>query len=478
MFRKNFFYNFLLTGSQFIFPLISFPYASRILGPQGIGSVSFIDSFTQYFLLLAALGIPVYGIREVAKVKDDTAKLNNLFNEIFAIQFISALSFCLIYISLSFFLDRLFNQFTLVSIGVSIVLLNSFSFEWFFQGIGNFSYVAVRSVVAKSLSLILLFIILQDGSSPKIYYLITASVFLINALSNMFYIKKHVHISFKSLKILKHLKPLVILLSSTVAINVYVLMDNVILGFIKGNTDVGYYSTAVRIMRIPLVFIASISAVIIPAISKAYAEKNTGEVNDLANKSFSFISILGIPLMVGVIISAKFIVFTFAGTDFENSVIVLQTLAPCIVIVGLSNLFGLQLLSTFNNEKLLLRAVLIGMCVSLVFNLVLIPRFSFIGAAFTNLITEIIVTTLCYFYIKRRFAFINLSIKTSLVPFLVSISFFIIAFFIRRINLSFLVQEISIIVFCGIVYILTLWSFFKKFISGRIKGFSLSKMPV
>lgn len=454
MLKKNLFYNILLSGSQFIFPLVTFPYASRILGPHGIGSINFIDSFTQYFLLLSVLGVPIYGVREISRVKDDVKQMNDVFNDIFFINILSAFFFSVVYLIFAFSINSLFMHLDLVLIGISIIVANVFSFEWFFQGTGNFSYITKRTLFVRLFSIIFLFIFLKEGSPPKTYYLITASVFILNGISNVFYISKFVKFSSVNISLRKHIKPLAILLSSTLAINAYVLIDNMILGFFKGESAVGFYSTAVRIVKMPLVFIGAVSAVIIPAISNARAENNLIKVKDLLRKSFSYVVLLGVPVSIGLIVCANFIIFLFAGKQFSDSIMILKILSPSILIIGLSNMFGLQVLTNFNKERMLLKAVIIAMIFSLILNIFMIHEFSFIGAAITNILTEILVTGLCYLYAKRVLDFtLNLSVFGSTL--IISAFFFPIAYGIRVLHLSFVLQESLIIITCGIFYVLT-----------------------
>ena len=452
MLKKNLFFNILLSISQFIFPLISFPYASRILGRSGIGTVNFIDSFTQYFILFAALGIPLYGVREIAKIKEDTHKLNNTFNQIFGIHIVSAIIFSCIYLVLALLLPQLKNEMSLVLVGITIIIFNVVSLEWFFQGINEFSFIAIRSIIVKGASVILLFVFLKPHSPPFIYYLITASVFVINGIVNLYYLTKKVKIKIVNLELKKHIKPLVVILSSTLAISVYVLLDNILLGVFKGNSTVGIYSTSVRIVKIPMVLISAMSTVIIPQISRAYNENRISDLNLLAHKSFSFICLIGIPICFGLYVTSDFLIYVFAGSEFTEAIGVLKLLSPLVFLIGLSNLFGLQLLTPTGNEKYLLRAVCIGMVFSLALNLLLIPKFSYVGSAIANIITECVVTGLAYYY-SRQFFTISIDYKIVFQAVVVAALFIPIDFFVRLFHISYILQEIIIIATCSTIYL-------------------------
>lgn len=452
MIKKNLFYNALLAVSQFIFPLITFPYSSRILGPNGIGSVNFIDSFTQYFLLFSALGVPLYGVREIAGSRDNPEKLAKIFNEILLIHLISTCIFSVIYVGLALSVQELRGHMDMVAVGVLIMFSNVFLIEWFYQGIENFSYITARSLIVRTLSVIFLFAFLKPGSNPIIYYLISASGYYVTSILNMFYIKKHVKIKLSKLNLRDHLKPLVIILSSTLAVSVYLLMDNIILGFIKDEKAVGFYSTAIRIVKIPFTIIVAISSVIIPQVSQAFKNNDEDKIRLLIHKSFSFICLFGIPITAGIFISASFLVHKFAGEKFTESIVLVQILSPIILLVGLNNIFGFQILTPMGKEKYLLWAVIIGMIFSVTVNLLLIPVLSYKGAAITNLLTECIVTIACYLYVSRFFK-VWFNLKVALQCTFGAALFFPIAYLIRSMHLNYNITEIGIIFICGIFYV-------------------------
>ena len=292
MLKKNLFYNALLSVSQFIFPLITFPYSSRVLGPNGIGSINFIDSFTQYFILFAALGIPLYGVREISKLKGNEQQLNKTFNEIFVIHLISAAVFSVIYLISALLIPNLWHHFDLVLVGITMIIFGVLSAEWVFQGLEQFAYITSRTLLVRFLSVVFLFLFLKTNSPPIIYYSILASSVILNGIVNIFYVRKFIQIDFKQLELKKHIKPLFIILGSTLAVSVYLLMDNVLLGFIQSEKAVGIYATALRIVRLPLALIGALNSVIIPRMSRAYEKQDFAQIRSIADKSFSLICII------------------------------------------------------------------------------------------------------------------------------------------------------------------------------------------
>ena len=95
--QKNVFYNVVLAISQVLFPLITFPYLARVLGPSHIGLLNFADSYARYFILVAAFGIPIYGVREIAKLQQNKEGLAKLLVEIFSINLIITLLLSIVF---------------------------------------------------------------------------------------------------------------------------------------------------------------------------------------------------------------------------------------------------------------------------------------------------------------------------------------------------------------------------------------------
>ncbi|RFM26673.1 flippase [Deminuibacter soli] len=476
MIKKNLFYNSLLSVSQLLFPLITFPYASRILGPHGIGTVNFIDSFTQYFILFSALGIPVYGVREIAKSKHEPdGKLSKTFNEIFTLHVLSACVFSVLYLVLALSLPSLRKHFDIVLVGIGMLLFSAGSIEWFFQGMEQFGFITARSITVRSISVIALFVFMHAGAPPVVYYSISAGGYILNSICNLFFLRKYVQVK-PVLNIKQHIRPLVVILGSNLAISVYLFMDNIILGFIKGETAVGFYSLAVRIVRIPFAVLNAAGAVIVPQVSQAYSRGDIPALNSLADKSFSFTCVAGIPIAMGLFVASPFLVHLFGGDNFSESVIVLQLLSPVIIIIGLSSLFGMQLLTPMGKEKYLLRAVVVGMVISLVVNLCIIPFFSYKGAAVTNLLTECAVTATSFYFVRRYVKLqMHLNIFFQCLP--GALLFIPIAWGMRALPINYTLREILIIAACMLTYGVYVWFFVRNQYITSAKQMVLQKIP-
>ena len=130
--KLNVIMNMILTMSSFIFPLITFPYVSRILLPEGTGKVSFATSLISYFSMFAQLGIPTYGIRACAKVRDNRQELTRTAQELLIINLImSVISYVVLFIAIAF-VPRLQNEKTLYVIVSLTIILTSIGMEWLY----------------------------------------------------------------------------------------------------------------------------------------------------------------------------------------------------------------------------------------------------------------------------------------------------------------------------------------------------------
>jgi len=416
MIRKNIFFNIILSLSQVLFPLITFPYASRILGPAGVGSVSYIDSYTQLIILISSIGIPIYGVREISKVKGNKEELNKVFSELLIIHFCVSLIFIALYCLFFLTISKTMNYQSLIFSGTLIIFFNVFTMEWFFQGLEEFAYVTKRTVLVRSIFVLVMFLLIRSNEDYNIYYFLIAITYILSGLINLAHSFTRVQLIFRNINIKRHMPPLLVVMGSSIAISVYLLLDNAILGYIKGPIPVGYYSTSVRIIKITLSIITATGIVLIPQLSTAFSEHNYERVNELINKSFNYVCSFGIPVVMVIIISAPSIINILVGQKFIESITILQMLSVLVFIIGLTNIFAWQILTPMGKDKTILAIVSCGVIISITLNFVLIPLWAHLGAAVANLITEAFIMLSSLFFVLK----IKL-IKISIYPLLYSL---------------------------------------------------------
>lgn len=445
--KKNYIFNLILTGFNILFPVISFPYAAKILGPVGIGKVQFIVSFTQYFALIAALGIPIYGIRLISQSTHDTKLLYKNLGEVLYIHIVCSVLISAVYIltvySFSFFA---FDRSLYLMAGL-IILMGFTSIDWYFSGIENFKLIAIRSVAIKAISLVFLYLFVKVKADYNIYLAITLFSILGNNIINIYSIRKYITLSANGIG--KHFKPLLYTFGTTVATSMYTMLDTILIGFFADERSVGLYSASIKLTKISIPLIISSATVLMPRISKLFGAEDFDALKTILNKSFSFIVITAIPICIGLMFLAPELIYVFSGVQFKDSVLAMQILSPLTLIIGLGYFWGFQILIPARKEREMLISVTIGMIVNLSLNCLIIPVFKQNGAAVANVISELIVTA-GYMYFCLKVIPFSISHKPIFNNLLSCVPFIVAVILLKTLHINvYLFLLISIVVFFG-----------------------------
>jgi O-antigen/teichoic acid export membrane protein len=460
--RKNFLYNSLLSVSQVLFPLIIFAYAARIINPEGIGKVSFVESICRYVMLIAALGIPIYGVREIAKVKDDKIKLNTIFNEIVSIHIVISVVISLIYLAIVFFVQKFNNELQYYLLGLVMIFANVFTVEWYFQGTSNFKFITLRTVFVRLFSVILLFFIVTKPEHEINFFVITIITLLLNSVINFWYASKSIKFRFRIniLVFKKHFKPLLLIFSSTVSISIYVLLDTILLGFLSDEKAVGLYSIALKISKIPMLFVGALGLVLIPQLSYSFVQNDLEKINVLISKSINFVITFSLPIIFLIFGLSTDLILLIFGEKFIVAADTLKILSCLVLLIGLSNIFGLQILTPMGKDKYLTFSVLFGTILSLTLNFVLIPIYQDKGAAIATVITELAVV-FSTFYFANKFLRIAIDYRFFMLSFLFSTPFYLITMLGKIIQMNKIAILIPI-AFLSLIYFIIMQLYIVK----------------
>jgi O-antigen/teichoic acid export membrane protein len=403
-----------LSLSQVLFPLIIFPYIARVIFPVGVGEVSFVESICRYAILFSGLGIPIYGVREVAKCKNDSTKLNSLFSELIVIHFGITLLVLIVYIVFILTFSKLYQNIEFYYVGILMILSNVFIVEWYFQGIGQFKFITLRNLIIRTILTIAVFFCVKNRQDGIVYFSLIVLTSVLNGIVNFLYAQKTIKLdfSFKWLSLKRHFKPLFFIFSSIAFISIYTLLDTIMLGFLANEKSVGIYTTALKVSRVPMTFIGALGVVLIPKLSEHFHERDMTEFNRLINKSINFVISFSIPAIFILIGSASTIIELFAGNNFAEASVILQILSVLSVLIGISNVFGMQVLTPMAKDKYLTYSVVFGTVISLLLNFILIPVYKEVGAAISNVVAETAVTSAAIFF---AYKFISIKIDFILI---------------------------------------------------------------
>lgn len=396
--------NMILTSSSFIFPLITVPYASRVLGTHGTGAVAFAQSVISYFALFALMGISVYGVRECASVRDDPRKLSQLVQELLVILFCTTTVVYCVFLGALFFVPQLNSEKELMLIFSSGIWLSSFGVEWFYQAIEQYGYITIRNILFKLVALGLMFILVQDTSDYQMYGLITVLAGYGSNVINMFRLRKLV--SFKKQEkwnLKQHFKPMLSFTISSISSGLYSQIDIVMLGFLGTTSMVGIYQLAFKIKNVLGSAIGSVGNVMLPRLSYFSHGGKNKEFENLLAKNFSFIITSGLALTSICILCSNDIVLLLGGPEFISSAMPLMVIAPVLLMSPLSLMLAQHLIAT-NRERAYAFVNFSTLCCAIILSLVFVPRYGTLGAAISVGIAELI--TLCVrLILLRNFVF-------------------------------------------------------------------------
>lgn len=449
--KLNFIMNALLTMSSFIFPLITFPYVSRVLGPTGTGQVNFATSLITYFSMFAQLGIPTYGIKVCAQVRDDHEKLTRTTQELLIINIVMTVISYVAFIIALFAVPKLASDKMLYVITSSTILLTTIGMEWLYKALEQYTYITIRSIIFKFIGLVAMFMLVRSKNDYVMYAGITvfaaSASFILNLLNAHKYIglKPVGHYNFK-----RHFKPVAIFFAMSCATTIYTNLDSVMLGFMATNADVGYYGAAVKIKNILVSIVTSLGTVLLPRAAYYIEHQQMDEFKKLSRKALNFVFIIASPMMIYFILFAKQGIFFLSGDAFAPAVVPMQLIMPTLLLIGITNILGIQILVPLGYEKAVLVSEIVGAVIDLVVNALLIPVYQSSGAAIGTLLAEFAVMVVQCIALKNEIktAFSDIKyLKIILAIIIASLA----SFWVTALNLHvFITLVISAILFFGV----------------------------
>lgn len=473
--KLNFLMNVMLTMSSFVFPLITFPYISRILLPIGTGKVSFATSIVTYFSMFAQLGIPTYGIRACARVRDSREKLTRTAQELLGINLImSVISYVVLFILL-FTVPKFRAEKNLYVILSFTIILTAIGMEWLYKALEQYTYITIRSVIFKFMALIAMFLLVHKQKDYVVYGGIT--IFAASASNVLNLLNAHKYIDLKPIgnyNFKRHMKPILIFFAMSCATTIYTNLDTVMLGFMSTDTDVGYYNAAVKIKVILVSIVTSLGTVLLPRASYYIQQGKLDEFRRITKKALNFVILLAMPLMLYFIYYAKEGIYFLSGNAYSGSIVPMQVIMPTLLLIGITNILGIQILVPMGREKVVLYSEIAGAIVDIIVNALLIPKYASTGAAIGTLVAEFAVLVVQYWSLKNevRDSFKQIHyIKIAIALVLGSMA----SLWVKLLGLgNFITLVISAVLFFG-AYALVLLAFKEEMVIEILETFKLKK---
>ncbi len=400
---KNYIYNLSYQIINLIFPLITTPYVSRILGANGIGVYSYTISIVTYFVLFGSLGISLYGQRQIAFLQTKPKRRTRvLFETVLLKGFTLAIAIG-IFVWLFAFKGAYAKYYKIL---LFYIVGNILDISYFFQGMEEFKMIVNRNFVVKLLSIACTFIFIKTEKDVSTYLLIYALSTLLGNLSLWFWLPKFIaKPDLNEFNVFRHVRPALALFVPQIAVQIYTVLDKVMLGaLLTDKAQVAYYEQSHKIILIILTVVTSLGTVMMPNIAHKFANKLMDEIKEDIYKSFRFIYLLAFPMMFGISAVAKDLIPVFLGEGYEASIPVIYIISPIVLFIGLSSVSGVQYLLPTLRQTQYTIAVSAGAATNLILNFIFIPYFKAAGAALGTICAEFVVTALQFIFIRKDFS--------------------------------------------------------------------------
>ena len=401
--KKNYIFNVAYQVLIILTPLITAPYLSRVLQPDGIGTVSFVESIVSYFSLVAVMGVSSYGQREISYVQNDIEKRSEVFWNTKLLGFCTSGITIILYIVFALLQKNNSTIYLILSLNLVSVF---FDITWFFQGMEDFAKTVTRNVIFKIINIAYIFAFVKSKNDIIIYVFGLGIFSVLGNISLWAYLPKYIKkVKLSALKPFKDIKVVLSLFIPAVAVQIYTVLDKTMIGVITGSSaENGYYEQAMKISRILLAIITALGTVMVPRIGYLFQNGKKEDIQKYMYQGCRFVWLLGVPMCLGIIMTAGNFVPWFFGVGYEKVVPLLQILSLLILIIGFSNVVGSQYLIPTKRQNKFTISVTAGAIVNFCLNTFMIYFFKSIGAAIASVAAETVVTTSMILFVRKEFS--------------------------------------------------------------------------
>ena len=464
--------NGIKTLMSVLFPLITFPYASRVLGAAGIGKVNYATSIISYFSMFAALGISTYAIREGARIRDDKEKFSKFAKEMLNINlFTTLIAYGVLLIFLC--LPILKNYKILLIILSGTIVFTTIGMEWLFVIKEEYAYITKRAILFQFLSLILLFLLVSSKEDYGWYAALTVISSGGSAIWNLVYSRKLVNWRQKiTPEYKKHLKPIFLIFGTSIASSIYMTMDTTMLGAMSGDKATGIYTAAVKINTVVSTLIGTISSTILPRVSYYIGNGLKKEYEKLMQASMDILMMIAMPVAIGMMCTSDILILLFSGAEFLPGSTAAKILSAKVVIAAINRVLAYQICIPYKRDKEVLLSTSGGALFNLIANAALIPIWGVNGASIATFFSEAVVLIILFRYTHKYFPVHRLYARGP-IYLAASIWFFLCRYILDRVLHNTVVILLATVAICAAGYFVILLvikdPYLKSVIQGAVK---------
>ena len=451
--------NVVRQGLSVLFPLITYPYALRVLGVDAIGRVNYGNSIISYFILIAMLGVTNYAVREGAKKKESRGDFEKFTTQIFSINIISTVIAYILFGCMLLIVGKLQSYVTLLLIQSLSIIMSALSVEWINTVYEDFLLITIRSIATHVVSLVLLFLLVKSPSDYYVYAFLSVVTNGIICVTNLIHCRRYTKLRFTfKIDYKQHLKPILILFANSLAISIYVNLDTTMLGWIKGDYYVGIYSAAVKVYNIAKNMMAAIYVVSIPRLSLYAEQEDFYLYRSLSTKIIKALTVILLPAGIGLICLGPEIMLLLGGSEYVGASMALQILGGSLICAIFGGFLTAGINISLGREKYTLIATVVSSVINFGLNLIFIPWLAHNGAALTTLISELFVFAFCFVILPNKGLYIDLrSVRKTIITSCIGCSLIIVITVISKALFdNYLVNIAVVVTFSILGYYFTL----------------------
>lgn len=394
--KKNIAYKGFLTFANYIIGFVTFPYVTRILGPANFGLVNFVQNTIDYFLLFATMGISTIGTREIAAAKGNPSKLNKTYSSIFGLNVLFTVFTLVVYLLCVWHVPRFNQNQELFYIGTAKIIFALFAIEWLFTGLENFKFITIRSLLIRTFYVVTVFLFVRESDDYILYFALSIGVVVVNSIINFLYGQKFVSIIWRYLFSSQFLTSSLRLGLYTIMTSMYITYNVMYLGLVSDDSQVGYYTTAVKLYFIAVSLFGAFTAVMMPRMSALMASNDKIAIQSYFTKSMNLVFLTALPIIILSEFFTPQIIDIMSGDGYQLSILPMRILMPALLLVWISQVIAFQTFIPLRKDAVLLAASIIGGVLAIILNICITPILNSVGSAITLLACEIAVST---FYI-------------------------------------------------------------------------------
>lgn len=440
-----------------LFPFITYKYAVFILGVDNIGRVEYAKSVVSYFILFAGLGINAYAARNSAAIRDDKIKLQKFSNLVFGVNCVSTFFSLVLLFVITFFVQSFRNEFILILVFSLQIVLSTIGVEWLYIAFEDFEYITIRTIICQVMAMLFMFVFVNNANDLVMYAFTLVIASYGAHLFAFLYSKKYCKIIPKlSKQSLKILPEILVLFANSLAVTIYVNSDITMLGLLSGSYAIGIYSAAVKIYSAAKTLISSIMNVILPRFTYYIHNDKENELIKYENKIIKVLITLGLPFVAGLVCESKNMLLLVSGQEYIQATSTMQILAIAILFSTVGMFIGSTILLPQKKEKKILKATITGALINIILNFLLLGKISYLGAAITTLISEIVVSSMQCIAAGDILKKIKIEKKDFLPPIIGVISVVFICYCVEQLRIIYILKLVISVAVSLLVYLLIL----------------------